>query len=153
MHIRRYADLEVLEMVLAARPPPPLLLSGRDHNDSWLLPISYGDVRFYERLVEAYTPSEHGLMFAKPLDGFSWLSVAMLSLGASQKEILDLLLANGAAMQVDMYTCTYTHAHARMRTHMHMHMHVRTHMQWRGGAGQRGGHGTDAVGHGRGGQP
>ncbi len=96
-----YADDEILQMVLAARPPPPLLLSGKDHNDSWFLPMSYGDVRPFERLIAAYPPSEHGFLFAKPCDGFSWLNVALMCIGSNQGAFIDLLLANGAAEQVN----------------------------------------------------
>lgn len=97
-----YASSDVLQMVLAAKPPPPLLLSGKDHNDSWFLPLSIGDMRPYEQLVAAYPPSEYGELFGKPMAGFTWLVTAMFCLGPNQSPMLELCLANGMGRQVNV---------------------------------------------------
>merc|ERR1719473_1544898 len=86
-------------MVLAAKPPPPApLLTGKGKvSESWSLPMAHGDVEPYRKLVAAYPPEVHGPMFAKPVDGFSWMVMVMFSLNTNQSEVLDFMLENGQA--------------------------------------------------------
>ena len=92
-----YADAEVFQMVLAAKPPPPTpLLTGKGKMcEAFTLPLCQGDVEPYLKLVAAYPPETHGPMFAQSLDGFSWLQMAMFCLNKNQEELMAFLLENG----------------------------------------------------------
>ena len=95
------ADAETFQMVLAARPPPPGLLTGKDCNDFWASPMSMNDLKPYQQLVEAFPKSEYGPMFAKSMNGFSWIMMTTLCLADEAPEMIDFLVENGAGKGVN----------------------------------------------------